>query len=201
MGESRAVSVDDEKAAALRDIAATRQEMSHTVEAIEERLSPAHFKEQIQALKKEAVDQFHDAKERVRAEVREDIASIKNEVREATIGKVEHMMERTKDTVKGTGTSLVDTVRDNPIPVALIGLGLGLLIANRGRIAVARASDDALIEATVSSDELDVDSGPSFVTRGKDAALHAAERVGETTKELAGETRDRARRMGSTRSG
>ena len=47
----------DAKAAALRaDIDKTRNEMSGTIRQIEERLSPAHLKEQV-------LEQFHDAKD------------------------------------------------------------------------------------------------------------------------------------------
>jgi ElaB/YqjD/DUF883 family membrane-anchored ribosome-binding protein len=125
------------KAAIIRDdIERTRSDMSRTVNEIEERLSPAHFKEQASLIKEHALEQFRDAKDSVKQELSRDIDHLKDKVsgsvhhaktamREATIGKVEHMAHETK-------RSIVDTIRDNPIPSAMIALGVGWLFMNRG---------------------------------------------------------------------
>ena len=99
------------------DIEDTRAEMSQTINEIQERLSPEHL-----------------------------MGQVKETVREATIGKVERVMDRMGETIsdaaepaleamgragttiKETGMSVADTMRRNPIPVALIGLGLGMLV-------------------------------------------------------------------------
>ena len=106
------------------DIKDTRAELGQTLNEIQERLSPEHVMDQV-----------------------------KDTVREATIGKVERVMERVNDTIsnvtepameamgrageklKETGTVMTNTVRRNPIPLALIGLGVGMLIVNRVRNA------------------------------------------------------------------
>ena len=94
----------------------TRAEMSQTINEIQERLSPENVMDQV-----------------------------KEKVREATVGKVERVMERVGETigevteparevvgragtaVMETGRSAADVVWRNPIPVALIGLGLGMI--------------------------------------------------------------------------
>jgi hypothetical protein len=131
----------------------TRAQMTETIDAIKEKMSPAHLVE--------------EAKE-----------SVKESIKEATVGKVEHLaetvvdlakgaaatasgalhsavdfvtgkagpaaetaMETTREkiapvmdtakaagvTVKGAGATIVDTVRRNPLPAAVIGFGLGWL--------------------------------------------------------------------------
>jgi hypothetical protein len=108
----------DENAEQLRsEIEDTRADMSETINEIQERLSPEHL-----------------------------MGQVKETVREATIGKVEKVMDRlggtiadatepvleamgsAGTTIKETGVSVADSMRRNPIPVALIGLGLGMLI-------------------------------------------------------------------------
>lgn len=49
-------------------------------------------------------------------------------VRDATVGKVERMAQTTGETTKGFGSRIVTTVKQNPGPAALTGLGLGWLI-------------------------------------------------------------------------
>jgi Protein of unknown function (DUF3618) len=52
----------------------------------------------------------------------------KESIKEATIGRVTNM-------ANSAGNTVVDTVRDNPIPAALVGIGLGWLIYNRRRVS------------------------------------------------------------------
>jgi len=104
------------------DIEDTRAEMSQTINEIQERLSPDRI-----------------------------MGQVKESVRDATIGKVEKVMQNVGDkitsatepaveamgragnAIKETGSSVAGTVRQNPIPAALIGLGVGMLIVNRFR--------------------------------------------------------------------
>lgn len=119
----------DDPALIRAQIAETRQEMSGTIEELHGRLNPTVLKEQ-------AVEQFHEAAEKVKAEIKAHLhdarVAIKQEIRDATIGKVENMVHKTKDRVRETRESAVDLVRDNPIPAALTGIGLvWLLIGGR----------------------------------------------------------------------
>lgn len=105
---------DHEKTALIRDdVERTRMNMSRTALAIEERLSPAHIKEQVADIKQPVLGEYHEAKdhlkedishelreakEKVQVELREAKEKVQEEirearmaVREATVGKVEHM--------------------------------------------------------------------------------------------------------------
>src|SRR5688572_14269028 len=121
--EVESVEFHDSEAERIKaDIEDTRAEMGQTINEIQERLSPEHLMDQV-----------------------------KETVREATIGKVEKVMDRVGETIsnvtepamdamgragetiKQTGSSLTNTVRQNPIPCALIGLGLGMFVVRRIR--------------------------------------------------------------------
>ena len=84
------------------EISETQDQLHQTLTAIQERLSPAHLAEQA-----------------------------KNSVRDATIGKVTHMAEQVGDTAtrmvdqtRRAASSLPDPIRNNPWPLALIGVGV-----------------------------------------------------------------------------
>jgi hypothetical protein len=91
----------------------TRAEMSGTIDAIQEKLSPQHIAEQ------------------VKTTVNEQLESAKASVRDATIGKAEALMRDAGDTMNDVRYSTMDTVRSNPIPAAMVALGLGWLFMNR----------------------------------------------------------------------
>ena len=83
------------------EIAETRADMSETIDAIQERLSPANLAQ--------------EAKQRVR---------------NATTQKVQQMANTAGDAMDQVlGSSLVETLRANPIPAAMIGIGTAWLVA------------------------------------------------------------------------
>lgn len=139
---------DDENTEELRaEIEDTRAEMTQTINEIQERLSPEHL-----------------------------VGQIKETVREATIGKVERVMERVGETISGVteparevagragtaikeaGSSVADSVWRNPIPVALIGLGVGMLVLRnfRGSSSSYRSSSRSLSEGRRSNYSLGI---------------------------------------------
>ena len=77
------------------EIDETREEMGGTLNELGDRLDPAHL-----------------------------VTQAKENVRDATIGRVE-------DTAKGMTDMVMDTIKKNPIPAAIAGAGLALLWANR----------------------------------------------------------------------
>jgi hypothetical protein len=146
-------SSNDETAAIRGDIARMRGEMSRTVNEIEERLSPAHLKEQVanvtdgikadvehkvaelkESVKGSVIGGFHETKEHLRADLSNEFTHARAAFHDATVGRVEHMVHDARDTVTDAGTTVLDTIKANPIPAALIGVGLGWLIfgASRG---------------------------------------------------------------------
>jgi hypothetical protein len=98
---------DDEQAevAEIRaEIEETRTEMGGTLNELGDRLEPSHLVEQA-----------------------------KENVREATIGRVENA-------AKGATDMVMDTIKQNPIPAAMAAAGLALLWANRSQDNAGRGS-------------------------------------------------------------
>ena len=87
-------------ASAIRaDIERTRERLGATVEALGAQLNPSNLKQRV-----------------------------KDSVREATIGKVQHMATNTTERITETGRGLAQVIRDNPLPAAVAAAGLGWLI-------------------------------------------------------------------------
>jgi hypothetical protein len=91
------------------EINASRQRVSDDLEAIGHRLNPQYVKEQV-----------------------------KENIREATIGRVEDMARGAGDKVNDVRNGLMTTVRENPLPAALAGIGLAWLFMNRSSGSTAR---------------------------------------------------------------
>ena len=80
------------------DIQTTRAHMSETIDAIQERLAPERL-----------------------------IADAKESVKIATVKKVQDMTDTVRSSAQGAGNSLMATIRQNPIPALMAGVGLGWL--------------------------------------------------------------------------
>jgi ElaB/YqjD/DUF883 family membrane-anchored ribosome-binding protein len=85
----------------------TRSQMGETIDAIQERLSFANISEQVSETVNTAIE------------------SAKETAYDATIGKAVNFMKNFGDGV--THSSTVRTIKGNPLPFALIGLGAGML--------------------------------------------------------------------------
>ena len=90
------------------DIEETRVEMGATLGELGDRLDPS----------------------RVMQEAKEN-------VREATIGRVEQVVEDAGETARGTSDMVINTIKDNPIPSALAATGLFMLWRNRAKTSGA----------------------------------------------------------------
>lgn len=86
------------------DIERTRERLGTTVEALGAHLNPSLLK-----------------------------ARVKESVHEATIGRAKTMARNVRDKAEESGRGLIDTIRDNPIPVAMIAGGIGWLLFNKRR--------------------------------------------------------------------
>jgi hypothetical protein len=132
----------------VEDIEETRNEMTGTVEEIGDRLDPRNI-----------------------------VADAKETVRSATVGKVEDMAntagaiaDDATQTARDIGGGLIDTITRNPIPAAMVGLGLGWL-AMSGRS---------------SSDRSQHRNGNQSRGQGQDALAKAQRQVGAVADDVAG---------------
>jgi hypothetical protein len=148
--EAHAASATPPEAERLKaDISATQADLRQTVETIQERLSAENLKEQAAA-----------------------------KVREATLGRAQDMMNRVGDRVgnaasrtKETTATVADAVRENPLPYALIGIGVAWLLATR------RSSGDASRYSSQydrTSDNSDRDSASGLASSAASAAKSTA---------------------------
>jgi hypothetical protein len=126
---------DSDPDAIAADIEQTREEMSGTIEAIQERLDPQQLSQQATEVTEQAREAAKDvakyAIEEAKAAVNEVTSQAKASVREATIGRVEHMAMYTRDTAESVRGDLWTTIKSNPVPAALAAIGIGWLWSNR----------------------------------------------------------------------
>jgi ElaB/YqjD/DUF883 family membrane-anchored ribosome-binding protein len=104
--------------------------LSETIDALQEKLDPARIAEQVKGQIREKATEAYD--------------TAKDAVKEATIGKAEKIMSNVSETVtnateragtavRDTSSSVVQYIRDNPVPFALIGIGAGMLALSTRR--------------------------------------------------------------------
>jgi ElaB/YqjD/DUF883 family membrane-anchored ribosome-binding protein len=166
------------------EIEDTRAEMSQTINEIQERLSPENVMDQV-----------------------------KEKVREATIGKVERVMNRVGETigevaeparevvdragtvVMETGRSAADVVWRNPIPVALIGLGLGMIAMRAFRGGNGYDYEETKRSAGLSKMHDMPTTGT--LNRVKGTASDLAHRSTETLNNLGTKAKDTASSLGT----
>lgn len=105
--------IGDSPAALRADIRATRARMSDTLDEIADRLN------------------VNRVKQEVASHVKQSVRDAKQSVRDATIGRIEHMTNHASDRAHHAQRSFTATLKDNPIPAAMVGIGLGWLLMNR----------------------------------------------------------------------
>ncbi len=101
------------------DIARTRAEMGETISSIKEKLSPEHFKEQI-----------------------------REKVIESTTVRAKKIAHVTGEKAREVGSTILETVKHNPIPVGLIGMGLVWLVVKGTKISYVRTTGPGVKERT-----------------------------------------------------
>lgn len=173
-------SPDSEAERIKQDIEQTRDDLSETVAALEERFSPsqlrAALREEVQEVEqkvrsvlgeqlaeaktvvqtelREAKDALHggladaerrirsglhDAKETAKSELKHAVQETKDSVRAATLGRVENLATQVGDAMNDVRDSLLDTIRQNPLPATLAGVGIAWLLMNRSQSASFRS--------------------------------------------------------------
>ncbi len=109
------VEEEPEVEAIFVDIAATRSEMADTVDALGERLAPS-------AVAGRAGDAVRDA----------TIGRIESKVNDMST-TASDLVSNAGETVQQTGEGILDTIRRNPVPAALAGIGIGWLVVSRSQ--------------------------------------------------------------------
>jgi len=134
------------------DIAQTRAELNDTIGAIQEKLNPSRLKEH-------AMDT----------------------VREATIGRVGNMAGRIGDRMSDTGRGVKSFVSNNPLPLALMGIGAGWLamsMRNRGSRGKALIRREEAFVGTRETYPLGYESGTFY---GGTSPAHETDYYGTRT--------------------
>jgi ElaB/YqjD/DUF883 family membrane-anchored ribosome-binding protein len=200
---SAAADSDENPEQIRAEIEDTRADMSQTLNEIQERLSPDHL-----------------------------MGQVKETVRDATIGKVESFVETVGETIsevteparevanlagnviKEVGTQVADKIWKNPIPVALIGLGVGMLVVRNfwgdgsstrstGTTLPNRRSNYALgdvggVGAVGQSRPMQQQStGASTLNQVKETASDLATRAKDSATDLAYRAKDSASSVGT----
>jgi ElaB/YqjD/DUF883 family membrane-anchored ribosome-binding protein len=197
---SAAADSDENPEQIRAEIEDTRAVMSQTINEIQERLSPEHL-----------------------------MGQAKEAVRDATIGKVESVVETVGETIsevteparlmasragnaiKEVGTTVTDKIWKNPIPVALIGLGVGMLVVrnfSNGKTTAPRTSlpnrrsdyalgDVGSVGAAGQTRQTQLSTGPSTLNQVKETATDLAARAKDSATDLAARAKDSASAVGT----
>jgi ElaB/YqjD/DUF883 family membrane-anchored ribosome-binding protein len=176
----------DENTEQLRaDIEDTRADMTQTINEIQERLSPEVLMGQV----KETVREATIGKvERVVGQVGETIGEVTEPALE--------MAGRAGNAIKEVGTTVADKLYKNPIRVALIGLGVGMLVMRnfRGQSYSSSTASRKSLQGRRSDYELgDVGRMPRTYEGGTGTLSH----VKETASDLASRSTDALSNLGT----
>jgi hypothetical protein len=189
--------------AAREEIELTRAEMTSTIDAIQDRLDPEVLSEHAKDTAHDVTDYaIREAKEaareitdhaltQTREAVRDITGQAKLAVRGATIGKVETMARTASDSAGGLRHSVMETIKTNPMPAALVGIGLGWMFLNRPNGSSARWSDSGRRQPYETwSDTYGGYPGTTSATRGISAAQETAGHISDQAQETAGQVVD-----------
>jgi ElaB/YqjD/DUF883 family membrane-anchored ribosome-binding protein len=162
--------LNDESPEAIRiEIEETRADMGETIDELANRLDP----------------------ERLKGEA-------KSAVRDATIGKAEDAMNTAQQRTKEAGYSIMDTFKRNPVPSALIGIGVGWLVMSSRSQKPAYRDVDQRYWYAGSMGQPTSDSGSHMRDRAEDMAGQVTERAGQMAdqaQQQVGQYADQAQQM------
>jgi hypothetical protein len=168
----------DQRSQEIREeIAQTRDDMSDTIDAIQDRLTPANL-----------------------------VAQAGETVRNAATAKVKQMANTAGNAADQVlGSSFMDTVRSNPLPAALIGLGVAWMIFNsrsksgngRGSNRSSSQPDWRTLAATGMHDEASEGVVGTSRTAGSERGVREyTGEIASRAKDVVGSVRDSADRTG-----
>ena len=150
------IPANDEILRTRAEIEATRTDMAQTLEAIKDKLNPGDLmdqaKERVTSMAGDLADKAKDtvhtmvedvsthAKDAVTGAVTGTVDSAKEAVG-SVVHSAQDMVSGAVETAKGAGTSVIDTIKRNPIPSALAVFGAAwLYMKNRHESDTARSA-------------------------------------------------------------
>lgn len=179
----------DENTEQLRaNIEDTRADMSQTLNEIQERLSPENLMDQA----KEAVRDATIGKvEKVMGQVGETFSAVTEPARE--------MAGRAGNAIKEVGTTVGDQIWKNPIPIALIGLGVGMLVMKnyRGQSYGNGSTQRKFPQGRSSSYSLGDVGQPRQTTQQQSTGASTLNQVKETASDLANRSTQTLNELGT----
>ena len=179
----------DENTEQLRaGIEDTRADMSQTLNEIQERLSPENLMDQA----KEAVRDATIGKvEKVMGQVSETLSAVTEPAREVA--------GRAGNAIKEVGTTVGDQIWKNPIPIALIGLGVGMLVMKnyRGQSYGNGSTQRKFPQGRNSSYSLGDVGQPRQTQQQQSTASSALNQVKDTASDLANRSTQTLNELGT----
>ena len=127
-----------------------------------------------------------DAKEAVKKDLSEAFHGAKQAVRAATLGRVEELADNIGDKMNQTRETLVDTVRQNPIPAALVGVGVAWLLMNRSQTASAGRGARGIRARASGEGERGYDEDGDFLHDARQSVGHVAGQVSNAVGQATG---------------
>src|SRR5579862_8501146 len=159
------------------NIEQTRAQMSEALDALQAKMRPQAIANQAQTLARDMTQGALGAM-REHLNPHEIADQVTGVVRDVTSRSMTTMVNNAQDAAKNAGSSLLERIRQNPVPVALIGLGLGLLLAQdplrRAQGQVAQITQQA-----------------------QGAAGQLAERAQDATGQVVGQARTQVEQLGA----
>jgi ElaB/YqjD/DUF883 family membrane-anchored ribosome-binding protein len=121
----------DDVEATRAQIEQTRADLSETIDAIQQKLSPQNLAEQAKSTVRDAtVGKAGDMVSNVTDTAKQAVSNAGDTAKQAVSSAGDTAKETVSsagDSAKGFGSTFVETVRQNPVPAALAGIGLGWL--------------------------------------------------------------------------
>ncbi len=121
------VAPGDEVETRRAEVEQTRSELGVTLDALQQKLDPALLMDQA---KERMTSTAQEVLQNAKDTVAEATSETMHKAYDATIGRAHDAVAPMVNRAKDAGSTVVDVVRANPIPVAMIGLGIAWLVMN-----------------------------------------------------------------------
>jgi ElaB/YqjD/DUF883 family membrane-anchored ribosome-binding protein len=193
------------------NIERTREELSHDVDTLGDRVSPSHIAER---QKEKVKSRVSDVKDRVMGTVHHttdsagstthDMADKGREKAASVADSARHTASSAADSVRSAPRVVRERTEGNPLAVGLVAFGVGLVLASlipstRAEQRAATAAKDKAaplvddIKSTASDVAHDLqEPAKESMEAVRDAAKDAAQQVGQHGREAASDVRSRA---------